>query len=73
MLQGRGVAIISEVRGTEMSNVVIIINKYYNIYVCIIDKKFFFNWLRNKIYGWTITNNLSYFFINVLLMTILWL
>ncbi len=34
-----GVAIISEVRGTEMSNVVIIINKYYNIYVCIIDKK----------------------------------
>ncbi len=41
MLQGRGVAIISEVRGTEMSNVVIIINKYYNIYVCIIDKKFF--------------------------------
>ncbi len=25
MLQGRGVAIISEVRGTEMSNVVIII------------------------------------------------
>ncbi len=39
MLQGRGVAIISEVRGTEMSNVVIIMNKYYNIYVCIIDKK----------------------------------
>ncbi len=39
MLQGRGVAIISEVRGTEMSNVVIIINKYYNIYVCIIKKK----------------------------------
>ncbi len=23
-----------------MSNVVIIINKYYNIYVCIIDKKY---------------------------------
>ncbi len=39
MLQGRGVAIISEVRETEMSNVIIIINKYYNIYVCIIDKK----------------------------------
>ncbi len=42
-LQGRGIAIISEVRGTEMSNVVVII--IINIiicnvcmYVCIIDK-----------------------------------
>ncbi len=43
-----------------MSNVVIIINKYYNIYVCIIDNIFFC--CRNKIYCWTITNNLSSFF-----------
>jgi len=43
MFQGRGVAIISEVRGTDMSNVVIIIIiiKYYNIYVCIIYKKYY--------------------------------
>ncbi len=49
MLQGRGVAIISEVRGTEMSNVVIIIVIIICIYVCIIDKKnilsLTFNWL----------------------------
>ncbi len=39
MLQGREVAIISEVRGTEMSNVVIIIIIIIFIYVCIIEKK----------------------------------
>ncbi len=44
MLQGRGVAIISEVRGTEMSNVVIIIIiigliMIIFIYICIIDKE----------------------------------
>ncbi len=56
MLQGRGVAIVSEARGTEMSNVVIIIiGLIICIYVCLIDKekKLFlsltFNWLRNKI------------------------
>ncbi len=44
-LQGRGIAIISEVRGTEMSNVVVIIIIINIIicnvcmYVCIIDKK----------------------------------
>ncbi len=38
MLQDRGVAIISDVRGTEMSNVEIIIIIIF-IYVCIIDKK----------------------------------
>ncbi len=34
-----------------------------------------FNWLRNKIHCWTITNNLSsiIFLMNILLMTILWL
>ncbi len=34
-----------------------------------------FNWLRNKIHCWTITNNLSsiIFLLNILLMTILWL
>ncbi len=58
-----------------MSNIVIIRNKYYNIYVCIIDKKILsltFSRLRNKIYCWTITNNLSLFLINILLMTNLW-
>ncbi len=54
-------------------------NNNYNIYVCIIDKKnkksLMFNWLRNKIHCWTITNNLSniIFLINILLMSILWL
>ncbi len=33
MLQGRGVTIISEVRGAEMSNVVIIINMIVFMYV----------------------------------------
>ncbi len=38
-------------------------NKYYNIYVCIIDKKNKISWLRNQIYCWTITNNsLSYLY-----------
>ncbi len=60
-----------------MSNVVIIIIIIF-IYVCIIDKKkksLTFNWLRNKIHCWTITNNLSniIFLINILLMSILWL
>ncbi len=37
-------------------------NKYYNIYVCIIDKTSisFFNWLRNKIYCWTIITSYGY-------------
>ncbi len=75
MLQGRGVALISEVRGTEMSNVaiiiIIIIIIIIFIYVCIIDNFFLlsltFNWLRNKIHCWTITNNLSsiIFLINI--------
>ncbi len=61
-----------------MSNVVIIIIIIIIfIYVCIIDKKknLTFNWLRNKIHCWTITNNLSniIFLINILLMSILWL
>ncbi len=60
-----------------MSNVVIIIIIIIFIYVCIIDKKksLTFNWLRNKIHCWTITNNLSsiIFLINILLMSILWL
>ncbi len=39
MLQGRGIAIISEVRGRNVkcSNN----NKYYNIYACIIYKKYY--------------------------------
>ncbi len=42
MLQGRGVAIISEVRGTEMSNVVVIIIIIIIIctYVYTFDKKY---------------------------------
>ncbi len=63
-------------RGTEISNAVIIIVIY--IYECLIDNTILditFNWLRNKIHCWTITNNLSsiIFLINILLMTILWL
>ncbi len=43
MLQGRGLEIISEVRGTEMSNVVIIIIIIIIfIYVCIIDNFFYY-------------------------------
>ncbi len=44
MLQGRGIAIISEVRGdrnVKCSNN----NKYYNIYVCIIDKNYYLSLL----------------------------
>ncbi len=45
-------------------------NNNNNIYVCIIDKNksLTFNWLRNKIHCWTITNHLSsiIFLINIL-------
>ncbi len=63
MLQGRGIVIISEVRGTEMSNVVIII---INIIICmyvLLTKKILsltFNWLRNKIYCWAIITSCGY-------------
>ncbi len=41
MLQGRGVAIISEVRGNRNFKCSNNNNKYYNIYVCIIKKKYY--------------------------------
>ncbi len=40
MLQGRGISIISEVKCSNNNTFIIIkYYKYYNIYVCIIDKK----------------------------------
>ncbi len=41
MLQGTGVAIISEVRGIEMSNVKIIMINIIVFFACIIDKNIF--------------------------------